>query len=95
MKTMDELQKQFDKEERVWEEKLDALSCENESIIGKMITDDLTTEQMISNVDMAMNGMKEMQKLTTKHTKFLLKWNKKFRRRIFIDTFKNIIHKGK
>lgn len=93
MKTMNELLEQFEKEDSIWKEKIDVLSCKHKGIMDQ-ITDDLSTTQVIIYIGMAMDVMKEMQKLDAKHKKFLLKWYKKIEWKIFMDTFKIMLHKG-
>lgn len=91
MKTMTELKNQFETENKVWKRKLDNLVIKHSEIIS-MITDDLSTKEALGYIDMAMDVSNEMYELDTKHKKFLLKWIRKFGRRMTINRFTSIFN---
>lgn len=84
MKSMKELQKTFNKEEKAYKEELNRLSRRHEELM-KNVNNDLSFEDFKKYIELAMIVCEQMSRLDSKHKKSLLKWYKKFRRRTIVD----------
>lgn len=93
MKTIDELKRQYDEEENVFKKKRDLLLNDHRAMMN-LISTKQSFEEFMRYIDKATMIADKLSDLDHEHKMFLLKWERRFHKRLLLDMLKNINTKG-